>query len=237
MNRLLLQRGEIATDGTARLTDHRHRHIRKVLAGQPGDALKVGIINGRCGQAIIANTNADETRLSDIVCEQLPPPKLPLTLLLALPRPKAARRICRTVAELGVEQLVLLNSYRVEKSYWQSPLLTQERILGYFLEGLEQAGDTVLPTLQVEKRFKPFVEDRLPAMVGGRRALIAHPYAGATKATTSREPSILAVGPEGGFIPYEVEKLEQAGMCGLSLGPRILRVETAVPTLLAKLFP
>lgn len=237
MNRLLLQPNEIAADGTARLTDHRHRHIRTVLSGQPGDTLKVGILNGRCGHATIAASDATETRLSDIVCEQSPPSKLPLTLLLALPRPKAARRICRTAAELGIEHLVLLNSYRVEKSYWQSPLLTQDKILGYFREGLEQAGDTVLPTLQIEKRFKPFVEDRLPGMISGRRALLAHPYAGAETAAASKEPSILAVGPEGGFIPYEVEKLEQAGMRGISLGPRILRVETAVPTLLAKLFP
>ncbi|WP_372799273.1 16S rRNA (uracil(1498)-N(3))-methyltransferase [Litorivivens sp.] len=236
MNLLLLEPGEVTPEGTAPLRDRRHRHLREVLASQPGDTLKVGLLGGRCGTAIVDTTDENETRLRQIVCQQAPPAKLPLTLILALPRPKAARRICRTAAELGIEHLVLLNSYRVEKSYWQSPLLSEARILTYFREGLEQAGDTVLPTLQIEKRFKPFVEDQLPAMLAGKRALVAHPYA-AESARSSDTPTVLAVGPEGGFIPYEIDKLCEAGMSGVTLGERILRVESAIPTLLAKLFP
>ncbi len=236
MNLLLLEPGEVTPEGTALLRDHRHHHLRKVLGSLPGDTLKVGLLGGRCGSAIVEATDENETRLSQIVCQQAPPAKLPLTLILALPRPKAARRICRTAAELGIERLILLNSFRVEKSYWQSPLLSEARILEYFRDGLEQAGDTVLPTLQIEKRFKPFVEDRLPAMLGGKRALVAHPYA-AGHALASDTPTVLAIGPEGGFIPYEIDKLCEAGMSGITLGERILRVESAVPTLLAKLFP
>ncbi|WP_372758888.1 16S rRNA (uracil(1498)-N(3))-methyltransferase [Litorivivens sp.] len=237
MNLLLLHKHELQKDGSVILRDSRHHHIRTVLKSAARDTLKVGILNGDTGSAVVGHSNERETRLIDIHCTSSPPAKLPITLILALPRPKAARRICRTAAELGIEQLILLNSYRVEKSYWQSPLLTQEKITGYFREGLEQAGDTVLPIVQFEKRFKPFVEDQLPALCQNKRALIAHPYSDSCSPPPAPEPTILAVGPEGGFIPYEVEKLRGAGMQCMTLGQRILRVESAVPTLLAKLFP
>ncbi|HAB91342.1 MAG TPA: 16S rRNA (uracil(1498)-N(3))-methyltransferase, partial [Pseudomonas sp.] len=102
--------------------------------------------------------------------------------------------------------------------------------------GLEQARDTVLPEIILAKRFKPFVEDELPAMAANTRGLIAHPgdYPECPRALS--EPVTLAIGPEGGWIPYEVELLSQAGLNPVQLGERILRVETAVPALLARLF-
>jgi RsmE family RNA methyltransferase len=50
------------------------------------------------------------------------------------------------------------------------------------------------------------------------------------------QPCTLAIGPEGGFIPYEIEKLQQAGFAGVHLGARILRVENAVTALVSRLF-
>jgi RsmE family RNA methyltransferase len=45
------------------------------------------------------------------------------------------------------------------------------------------------------------------------------------------------VGPEGGFIPYEIEKLQEVGVKAVTIGSRILRVETAIPALISRLFP
>lgn len=234
MNLILLEPGEIH-DQRVQLTGARLTHIRKVLRAGVGDRLKVGVIDGPRGHGVITALTDHDAEL-ELQCNDAPPPKLPLTILLALPRPKAARRLCRTVAELGIEHLVLLNSYRVEKAYWQSPLLAPEKIRQYFVEGLQQAGDTVLPSWDIEKRFKPFVEDRLPQLLNGKRGLIAHPKTARLCPSAETLPTVLAIGPEGGFIPYEVEKLEQAGMQVVSLGERILKVETALPTLVAKLF-
>lgn len=236
MNLILLYDRELAPHGCVQLRDARFRHIRDVLRAREGDSIKVGILNGARGSGLITAMKGDYLELT-IHCDNPPPAKLPLTLILALPRPKAARRLCRTIAELGVQKLILLNSYRVEKSYWQSPLLAPDKLREYFIEGLQQAGDTVLPELHIEKLFKPFVEDRLPEIVGSTRALVAHPYGTSAVPAVEATPTVLAVGPEGGFIPYEIKKLNAVGMESVSLGERVLKVETAVPTLLAKLFP
>jgi RsmE family RNA methyltransferase len=165
-----------------------------------------------------------------------PPPRLPVTLLLALPRPKMLKRILQTVATLGVQRLVLLNSYRVEKSFWDSPFLRPEAIREELVLGLEQGRDTVLPEVWLEKRFKPFVEDRLAGLCAGSRCLVAHPGGEGACPVAVNAPLTLAIGPEGGFIPYEVDSLVNQGFEPVHLGPRILRVETAVTALLSRLF-
>jgi RsmE family RNA methyltransferase len=137
---------------------------------------------------------------------------------------------------MGVPRVILLNSYRVEKSFWQTPFLEPAAIREQLILGLEQARDTVLPEVIIEKRFKPFVEDQLPSIAAGTLGLTGHPgdYPGCPRAV--EQPVTLAIGPEGGWIPYEVEKLQQAGLQPVQLGARILRVETAVTALLARLF-
>ena len=165
-----------------------------------------------------------------------PPPPLPLTLLLALPRPKVLKRVLQCAAAMGVKKLVLFKSWRVEKSYWQSPLLEEEKCREQLLLGLEQAGDTILPELMLRKRFKPFVEDELPALAGNTLALLAHPGSPRPCPRKVGRPVTLAIGPEGGFLSYEVDLLMGQGFQPVHLGERILRVEQVVPALLGRLF-
>ncbi len=140
------------------------------------------------------------------------------------------------MATLGVKKLILLNSYRVEKSFWLSPVLSEESVREHFVLGLEQAKDTVLPEIEIQKRFKPFVEDELTSIAEGSEKILAHPVnAGACPVAINR-PITLVIGPEGGFIPYEVEKLKEIGFTPVTNGPRILRVETAVTAFLSRLF-
>ncbi|MCX2981133.1 16S rRNA (uracil(1498)-N(3))-methyltransferase [Halieaceae bacterium IMCC14734] len=236
MNLLLFPEQALSTEGILQVSGVQLQHLRNVLRSSIGDTIRVGKVNGSMGTGRVIEI--DERRaVIDVTLDQSPPPKLALTLLLALPRPKMLRRILRMVAELGVGELHLINSYRVQKSYWQTPILEDASIENYFMQGLEQARDTCLPSVNLQRRFKPFVEDDLPDLVSGKRALVAHPgdYPPCPGPAAPLQHTVLAIGPEGGFIPYEIDMLQAAGFAPISLGPRILRVETAVPTLVAKL--
>ncbi|MES2919247.1 MAG: 16S rRNA (uracil(1498)-N(3))-methyltransferase [Pseudomonadota bacterium] len=237
MNLLLLTPEDCVAPGRARLQDGRRlQHVREVHRAVPGDRLRVGLVGGLMGEAVVSVLDRELLEL-EFVLDQTPPAKLPLTLLLSLPRPKMLKRIFQTVASMGVQRLVLMNSYRVEKSFWDSPWLTPEAVREQLLLGLEQARDTVLPEVLLEPRFKPFVEDRLPALCRNSYAYVAHPGSTQPCPVAVDVPVTLAIGPEGGFIPYEVGLLQGAGFQAVHLGPRILRVETAVTALIARLFP
>jgi 16S rRNA (uracil1498-N3)-methyltransferase len=233
VNLLLFAAGECNEEGLLRLTGRRATHLRQVLRAQPGDELQVGEIDGRIGNGTVTAIDKHSATLQ-VALHSPPAQKLPVTLLLALPRPKMLRRILRAAAEFGAAEIHLINSYRVEKSYWQTPVLAPAVIRDYLLQGLEQARDTVLPPVDLHPRFKPFVEDQLPGLIEGRDALLAHPGDAALAPTGFTRATVLVIGPEGGFIPYEVDKLLAAGCRQVSLGPRILRVENAVAALLGR---
>jgi len=225
-------------------------HIKEVLKSKVGDTLSIGEMGGNIGKATIAEINANEVLLNDITLDKKPPAKLDLTVILALPRPKVLRRLIMDMTSLGVNKLIIVNSYRTQKSYWQSPLL--KRIDEFVFEGLQQAIDTVPLELEFQKRFKPFVEDDFRALLVDKmgvkeegNAVIAHPYASQTwktyldglKCNRSHKnsmPKILCIGAEGGWIDYEVDLLCKYGCTSVSLGERILRTETVVNVLLGQ---
>ena len=233
MNLLLFTDQDRIDDTRIRFSDRRLAHLLQVHRAQTGDTLRVGEIGGATGEGTILQLGEDAAELV-VDLHEPPPAKLPLTIVLALPRPKMLRRILRTVAECGVGELHLINSFRVEKSYWQTPVLQAETLREYLLEGLEQARDTVLPQVHLHRGFKPFVEDRLPELAQGRRALVAHPGAHPACPADAGIATLMVLGPEGGFIPYEIEKCLAAGCQPVSLGARILRVETALTTAIGR---
>lgn len=235
MNVLLFSEADRRGEGHIRIGGERLTHLRTVNDLSVGQVLRVGAIDGLLGSGRVAELSADCADLA-ITLSEPPPAKLPTKLVLALPRPKMLRRILRSVAEFGVPELHLVNSYRVEKSYWQTPVLAPDTVREYLLQGLAQSVDTVLPAVHRHERFKPFVEDYLPSLLEGHTGLLAHP--GAANACPADAPaaSVLVIGPEGGFTDYEVDKLREAGCLGVHLGPRILRVENAVSRLLGKLY-
>jgi RsmE family RNA methyltransferase len=234
MNLLLLEEHDFTTNDRAEVRGARLEHIRTILGAKVGDTLTAGQLHGKIGTATITSLTDSCATLQTRLTRE-PPPPLPLTMVLALPRPKALRRILRNVAELGIKELYLVNAYKVEKSYWDSPLLHEEAIHTFLTEGLSQAKDTVLPQVFLKKRFRPFVEDELPALALGKEAFIAHPYQASPAPAASPHPRLVAIGPEGGFIPFEVELLQQQGLQAIQIGERIYRVENALTLLTSRL--
>jgi len=233
MNLILLVPNDFTAPDRVRLTGRRLQHISKVQRAAVGKQLVVGMLNGNIGRGDITALDRDALEMQ-VSLDSEPPPPLELTLLLALPRPKMLRRVLISAVSMGVKRLWLINSYRVEKSFWDSPLLSPQKLDEPVVLGLEQARDTVLPVIHQRKLFKPFVEDELPALIEGTRPLVAHPLADTPCPASCPEPATLAIGPEGGFIPYEIDKLRECGFQPVSFGERILRVETAVPALLSR---
>jgi len=234
MNLLLLSPEDFFAPEIVRISGRRHRHLLEILRAGPGQPLRAGLLNGKLGSAQVVAQTPELTTLS-VALTDPPPPPAPLTLLLALPRPKAFRRLLQGVTTFGIKRIILLNTARVEKSFWQSPFLAQDVLHEQLLLGLEQARDTILPEVLLRPRFRPFVEDELPQLAADTLRLLAHPGSSLPCPSAVAGAVTMAIGPEGGFVPFEVELLTAQGFAAVHLGARPLRVETAVPALLGRL--
>ena len=234
MNLILLFDDDFLDDGRVRLGGRRLQHVKGVHRAAVGDTLTVGRVNGSVGRCLVTRLD-DEALEMSVSLDADPPPPLPLTLVLALPRPKVLNRVLAGVTSMGVKRIFLINSWRVEKSYWKSPRMSDENLLMQRILGLEQARDTMLPVIEPRRFFRRFVEDELPSIAANTLALAAHPHASGECPRQVSQPVTLAVGPEGGFIAEEIASLERAGFATVSIGERVLRVETAVTALIARL--
>ena len=211
MNRILFEPGEIR-DGRATFSDARAEHVLNVLHGTEGQTLKTGI--------------------------------LWLDLILAPPRPRAMKRLLPQLASLGVRRIVLVGAEKVEKAFWGAQLLKEEIYRPLLIDGLQQAGTTSVPTIHIAKNFKRFLDFQFDSDFGGQSPrILAHPSPLRGQSPTLRGQSptlrgqspVLAVGPEGGWTDAEVGLLEEKGFARMSLGPRILRTDTALIALISRL--
>jgi len=235
MNLILLSKDDFMLSGSkVRLTGRRHKHILEILKASVQDELCVGLAGGKIGTGRI--TSIDKTALEmDVKLDKDPPAALPLTLILALPRPIVFRRLLAQITALGVKKIIVIHSQRVEKSYWNSPALDHAAIEEQLILGLEQARDTIMPEVILRQSFKKFVDNELPGRIKNSKAFIAHPGVRERLTAYGKGPVTLVIGPDGGFLPQEVERFVEAGCSLVSLGDRILRVETAVIASIARL--
>ena len=232
MNLVLVFDEDFAGESRVVLRGRRADHIREVHRAAIGDELVVGVAGGRVGRGRVVRLG-EEVEM-EVTLDRDPPPPLDITLVLALPRPKVLNRVVAAITSLGIKRLFLINAWRVEKSYWKSPRLSEENLRVQAVIGLEQARDTMLPRIETRRLFRPFVEDELPSIIAGTTALVAHPYA-TEECPRMIAPVTLAIGPEGGFIAKEIDSLEKIGFKRVRIGERILRVETAIATMIGRL--
>jgi len=237
MNLIIVRDEDYTEAKIVKLMGRRFKHIKKVHRAKKGDILKVGKLNGKMGTGKVLELGEEFVKLKLNLTEN-PPKAMPVKLILAMPRPKVFKRLLQMITTLGIKEVYLIGCWKVEKSFFDTPNLQEEKIEEQLILGLEQSKDTILPKIIIKKLFKPFIEDDLSKIIEGTEALVAHPYVNTEKIVESKkglEWKTLVIGPEGGFIPYEVEKLEEIGFKRFSIGERILKVESAVPFILGRI--
>jgi RsmE family RNA methyltransferase len=238
---LLLVAPEEITDAEVVLADRRAEHLRGVLGSTVGSQVRTGIVGGGIGTAEVVADDGHRITLRLAITAPAPPP-LPIGLVLAVPRPKALTRVIEAVASFGVEWIALTNAWRVDKSYLHSPRLAPDALAQAARLGAEQGATTHLPAISIHRRLMELLDARWPApetagpeTAGDEVRLIAHPGGKPIERAVHGGPVTLAIGPEGGWIPREVETFVERGFVAVSLGSAILRVETAVAAALGQL--
>ena len=231
MNLILLEPDEIAADGAAILSGARARHVREVLKAEPGEEIRVGVIDGPVGTATVME-DGKELRLRCLWTGERPPvPRV--DLLLAMPRPKVMNRLWPVLASLGVGRILVCNAWKTERNYFDTHVLDPAHIRAGLIEGLQQARDTRLPQVSVHRQFRKLIEDELARLGPYAARWVAHPGPPSGFSPVPGEGRIiLAVGPEGGWTPFELGLLAEHCFMPVSWGPRALRTDTACAVLL-----
>jgi len=240
MNLIILTETDRVGENGFVLSDHRAEHIRAVLKRGVGDSVSVGILNGPTGSAKITRAGSDLVQLECDQWSEIVPPIPEIDLICALPRPQTLKKVLLTCAMMGVRSLHLVRANRVEKSYFSSPLILSENQLPYLTEGLSQGKLTRLPQVQVHDKFRRFFEDELPTFGSDTSESLRLLCSPDTEAPLDKVFSagaaqvVVAIGPEGGWVPFETELMQSLGFRAFTLGRWTLRVEHAVTAALAQ---
>jgi 16S rRNA (uracil1498-N3)-methyltransferase len=218
------------------LPDHSAHHAREVLRLRPGAAVRVFDGQGQEFDAtldIVARAEVS-ARLTHLVPAR---PESPLQLVLALSPLKGDRMelAIQKATELGVSAIRPVVTARTDAA--ARPALKgsrQDRWDKVASGAAEQCGRAVVPPIAPACTLAQFLAEPADA---SRRLLLDEMPGQPTLSTLDRPAvGVLAlVGPAGGWETHELERLQSAGFQRVSLGPRILRAETAAVALVAAL--
>jgi 16S rRNA (uracil1498-N3)-methyltransferase len=208
----------------AALTGDQALHLARVLRAEPGQIFDV-VAAGFLHRAEI--TSATSERVDFLLHEELESDAaLPLHLYLAVFKFDHFEWGIEKATELGVAQITPILARRTEKHLAQAALKRVERWRRITHEASQQSRRTSVPTVADPTALKPALErERSPT-----RILLSETEQSLTlsQALSSRtQDTALAIGPEGGWTPEEMSLFTQYDWTHVTLGPRILRAETA----------
>lgn len=196
------------------------------------------VYGGGRGKVFVRRAEPHEVVL-ELALHEAPLASVPFEAIVAVPRPQTVRKLLQLAGALGISALHLIRSENVVKSYLSSKRLDPSEISEDLLLGMEQSGASLPPAVAIHERFKPFVEDVLPRRItAGALCLAADTRAvGSLAAVALEAPDqkiFAALGPEAGWNSFEIDQFERLGFLPVSLGDRMLRVETAFTALFAQ---
>ncbi|MBT9331696.1 16S rRNA (uracil(1498)-N(3))-methyltransferase [Acidipila sp. 4G-K13] len=224
-------------EATASLTGEQASHLIRVLRAQPG--MEFDIVAGdRVWHAVIAGISGDSVRFN-LLAEEKADPALPVTLLLSVFRFERMEWAIEKATELGVERVLPVIARRSEKHLAQSAKTRAERWRRIAREAAKQSRRSDVPVIDDPLPLKTALQQekqgaRLLLAEQERSTTLRHALTEALAASGDQMPLIsMAVGPEGGWTAEEEALFDAEGWKPVSLGPRILRAETAAMTAMA----
>lgn len=238
MNIIILLEKDFVEKEKYEISDDRFIHIKKILKSEAGDVVEIGLLNSSIGTAKILEINETKVLLEIISFTEKVSSSPKVDIICALPRPQTLKKVLNSCATMGVSNLYLIRSEKVEKSYFHSPLLNEENYTKYLIEGLSQGKRTDLPKVSIHNKFKVFFENDFEEICNNSNCLLAHPdaenYLNKIELDNSKN-ILLAIGPEGGWNDFEINLMEEKGFVKYKLSENILRVENAVTAALSQI--
>jgi 16S rRNA (uracil1498-N3)-methyltransferase len=217
------------TTTTATLTGDQAIHLARVLRAEPGQIYDV-VAGGFLHRAEITGVSENDVHFT--LHEELESDAaLPLHLLLAVFKFDHMEWAIEKATELGIARITPILARRTEKHLAQSAAKRVERWRRIVLEASKQSRRTTIPEVSDPAPLKQaLAEEKSPTRILLSETEQTLTLPAALKAATSSQQetdTALAIGPEGGWTPEEMSLFTQHNWLPVTLGPRILRAETA----------
>lgn len=235
LNLIIIENADSVGDGRYRLGDERAEHICKVLKAEVGSRLKVGMPDRGKGVGVVEAIGKSEIILKCEFGDEAETRCIGIDLVCAMPRQQTVKKVLHSAAAMGVGRVFFVRANRVEKSYFDASVFEGDGVRRFLIEGLAQGGRTKMPVVSVHRSFRKFFEDELAAIEKSARAYDVKLLAELSTEKMLNEFDLgagkrvlIAIGPEGGWVDFEVGLMEGIGFEKFFLGPWTLRVENAV---------